>query len=73
MPEKHMTLSSEVSRVSLGPMPRTLRLHPGLITVDGSRFRKTIGDFVMLPRNMPEPNLRDLSLVCSQHTFLCDN
>lgn len=42
-----------------------LSLHASQITVDGSRFRKTIGDFVMLPRNTPEPNLDVLSLVSS--------
>lgn len=50
-------------------MPRTLRLHPGLITVDCSRFRKTIGKSVGLSWNIPKSNLGDLSLVCSQQTL----
>lgn len=54
-------------------MPGVLRLHSGHIAMDGSRFRKTISEFVILPWNMPERNLRDLSLVCSQHTLMSDN
>jgi hypothetical protein len=51
-------------------MHHTLHLYSSLIAVDSSRFRKTIGKFVVLPWYMPEPNLRDLSLVCSQRTFV---
>jgi hypothetical protein len=51
-------------------MHHTLRLRSSLIAVDSSRFRKTIGKFVVLPWYMPEPNLRDISLICSQHTVV---
>jgi len=51
----------------------SLSLHASHITVDGSRFRKTVGEFIMLPGNTPEPNLDVLSLVSSQHTVGCDN
>jgi hypothetical protein len=45
------------SHVRLGLIPRTLRLYLGLITVDGSRFRRTISKSAMLPWNMLEPNI----------------
>jgi hypothetical protein len=58
MDERHVTFTvPKLSRVRLGSISR-IRLHHGLSTMDGSRFRQTICEFVMLPWNMPEPNLR---------------
>jgi hypothetical protein len=69
MDERHVTfIVPKLPRVRLGSISR-IRLYHGLRTVDGSRFRQAICEFVMLPWNMPEPNLRDLSLISSQHTF----
>jgi hypothetical protein len=60
--------SSEAARVCSASIPRLL---PGLVTVDGSRFRKAVCKFVMLPRNMPESYLDDLSPVSCQHVLRC--
>lgn len=50
-----------------------LSVHASHITVYGSRFSKTIGEFVMRPWNPPEANLDILSFVSNQHTFKCNN
>jgi hypothetical protein len=73
MDERHVTfIVPKLARVRLGSRSR-IRLHHGLSTMDGSRFRQTICESVMLPWNMPEPNLRNLSLISSQYTFGQDN
>jgi len=48
----------------------SLSLHASHITVDSSRLCKTVGEFIMLSGNMPEPNLDVFSLV---HTVGRDN
>jgi hypothetical protein len=51
----------------------TLHLYPSLIATDSSCFCETIGKLIMFPRNMPESDLHDVSLVYSQHVFESDN
>jgi len=50
-----------------------LSLRASHITIGGSCFRKTIGDCIIFPGNMPEPNLEAFNLVFSQHTLGCNN
>jgi len=45
----------------------SLRLHNSHIALDCSRFRKSVGELVVLSGNIPEPNLDILSHVSSQH------
>lgn len=40
------------------------------LTVDGSSFRKTVGEFIMLPGDLPEPNLDFLVYV--NMTICCE-
>lgn len=45
----------------------SLSLHSSYIALDCSCFCKTIGELVVLSRDIPEPNLDVLSHVLSQH------
>jgi hypothetical protein len=45
----------------------SLRLHNSHIALGCSRFRKAVGELVVLSGNIPEPNLDVLSHVSRQH------
>ena len=51
----------------------SLSLRSSHIALDCSRFRKAVGELVVLSRNIPEPNLDVLSHVFNQHAVECED
>ena len=51
----------------------SLSLHNSHIALGCSRFRKTVGEMVVLAGDMPEPDLDVLSHVANQHAVECED